>query len=97
MAVAAAQVAVTSAGHEIVPAANPTWNPSDEDQAPSRYVVISNGSGAAVFLGPPGVTTSTGLSLAASTTVAFWLHPDESVNGIVASTQTTVSYLESGS
>ncbi len=99
MAVKAAHVAVdTSAGGTvIVPAANANWNPSEEDLAPSRCVVIANGSGAAVFLGPSGVTTSTGLSLAASTSLTIWLHADEEIRGIVASTGTTVSYLESGS
>ena len=99
MAVKAGQVAVTTTvgGTVIVPAANANWNPSDEDLAPSRCVVVSNGSGAAVVLGPSGVTTSTGLSLAASSSLTLWLHPDEEIRGIVASTGTTVSYLESGS
>ncbi len=97
MAVASGQVAVTSAGQKVVPEANAAWNPSEEDLAPSRYVVVSNGSGAAVFLGAVGVTTSTGLFLAASTSMSFWLHPDEAIYGVVASTGTTVSYLESGS
>lgn len=96
MAVKAGQVAVTSGGEAIVPAANPDWNPSEEDLAPSRCVFISNSSGAAVFLGPSGVTTLTGFSLAASGSLTLWLHPDEAVYGIVASTGTTVSYLESG-
>ncbi len=97
MAVASGQVSVTSAGQKVVPEANAAWNPSSEDLAPSRYVVVSNGSGATVFLGGAGVTTGTGLSLAASTSMGFWLHPDEALYGIVASTGTTVSYLESGS
>ena len=97
MAVASGQIAVTSAGQLVVPAANAHWNPSREDMAPSRYVVVSNGSGAAVFLGASGVTTGTGLSLAASASQGFWLHPDEALYGIVASTGTTVSFLESGS
>ncbi len=96
MAVASGQVAVTSAGQKVVPEANASWNPSEEDLPPSRYVIVSNGSGAAVFLGGPDVTTVTGLSLAASTSMGFWLHPDEAIYGIVASTGTTVSYLESG-
>ena len=96
MAVSSGQVAVTSAGQLVVPAANAAWNPSREDVAPSRYVVVSNGSGAAVFLGGSGVTTLTGLSLAASSSQGFWLHPDEAIYAIVASTGTTVSFLESG-
>jgi hypothetical protein len=99
VAVKAGQVAVdtTAGGTVIVPAANANWNPSAEDLAPSRCVVLSNGSGATVFLGPEGVTTDDGCALAASTVLTVWLHPDEALYGIVASTGSTVSYLESGS
>ncbi len=97
MAVLSGQVSVTSAGVAVVPAANAAWNPSGEDEAPSRYVVITNASTAIVYLGALGVTTSTGYLLATSGTVTLFLHPDEAVYGIVASTASLVTYLESGS
>lgn len=100
MSVLSNQVAVTSAagGTAIVPsAATANYIAGNDDGGPTRYVLIGNGTGATVYLGTSGVTTTTGLPLATSTTVGFWLAPDEVVYGIVASTGTTVSYLESGS
>ncbi len=100
MATTSGQVAVTSGagGTQIVPAAN-----ANQSQALgggnilTRDVFLSNGSGAQVFLGPSGVTTSTGCPLAASTTLRLTIHIDEAIYGIVASTGTTVSFLASGS
>ena len=58
-------------------------------------VLISNGSGATVYLGGSAVTTSTGLPLAASTTITVPTYGGAKVSlyGIVASTGTTVSFL----
>ncbi len=100
MAVTNGQVAVdtTAGGTVIVPAAN-----ANQSQALgggnilTRDIFLSNGSGAQVFLGKQGVTTSTGCPLAASTTLRLTIHIDEEIRGIVASTGTTVSYLASGS
>ena len=64
----------------------------------NRDVLISNGSGATVYLGgTSAVTTLTGCPLAASATLKLQLHLDEAVYGIVASTGTTVSWLAAGS
>ena len=100
MAVTSGQVAVTNSagGTVIVAAANLNFPQSQGDyQLSNRDVYLSNGSGATVFLGPSGVTTSTGVPLAASTTLKMQLHLDEAIYGIVASTGSTVSYLATGS
>ncbi len=98
MAVASDQVSV---GHttavEIVPAANPNWNPASDDHNPPRYVVLSNPAGQIVYLGAPGVTSSTGFPLAASAVLGLWLYPDEAIDGVAASGTQVVSYFESGS
>lgn len=65
-------------------------------------VLITNGSGATVFLGNSNVTTTTGYSLAASTSVLVtygMFSPDGggvscALYGIVASTGSTVTYLQ---
>jgi hypothetical protein len=64
-------------------------------------VVISNGSGAAIYIGNAGVTTSTGLQVAASSSVLVsygQFAPDFgavscSLYGITASGSSTVTYL----
>lgn len=97
MAISSGQVAVTSSGQAIVPAVNPNYSQSQGGyELATRDVIISNGSGAVVFLGPLGVTAGNGCPLAASTTVKLQLHLDEAVYGIVASTGTTVSFLATG-
>jgi hypothetical protein len=71
---------------------------SETESANLRFVYVTNGSGATVFLGGSGVTTATGVALAASTTfpTPFILRPTEGLYGIVSSTGTTVSVLSTG-
>lgn len=65
-------------------------------------VLITNGTGATVFLGNSGVTTTTGYSLAVSSSVLVtygMFAPDSggvscALYGIVASTSSTVTYLQ---
>ena len=100
MAITSGAVAVdtTVGGKVIVPVANANFPQSQGDyQLTNRDVFLSNGSGATVYLGPQGVTTSTGYPMAASTTLQIRLHLDEGIYGIVASTGSTVSFLASGS
>lgn len=63
-------------------------------------VLLANGSGAVVYLGGPGVTSSganMGVPVAASTTVTVPISgAGDALYGIVASTSTTVTYLVPG-
>jgi hypothetical protein len=61
----------------------------------SSSILVSNGSGAQVFLGGAGVTVATGLPVAASTTVTVPAAGGQNaaLYGIVASTSSTVSFL----
>lgn len=100
LATTSGQVAVTTAvgGVQIVAAPNATYGQEQGGYLLSnRDICLSNSSGATVFLGPQGVTTTNGYPLAASTTLKIQLHIDEAIFGIVASTGSTVSFLASGS
>jgi len=100
LATTAGQVAVTSAAGGTLIVAAPNANYGQEQGGyllSNRDVALSNSSGAIVYLGPQGVTTSTGYPLATSTTLKIQLHIDEAIYGIVASTGSTVSFLASGS
>ena len=100
MAVTSGQKAIdtTVGGTLIVAAPNATYGQEQGGYLLSnRDIALSNSSGAIVYLGPSGVTTTTGYPLAASGTLKIQLHIDEALYGIVASTGSTVSFLASGS
>jgi len=97
MAVTSGQVTVTSAAAELViPAANATVVNYDLKRR-TRRVVIRNGSGGGVYLGPTGVTTGNGFPLAASAEATLELYPDETVYAIASGSSSVVGYIESGS
>ena len=87
MTVTAGQVTVdTTAGGTVV-YNNTTANPK-------RVILNVASGGQTVFLGPSGVTTTTGLALAAGDTVTIDLRGNDVVYGIVAATTQVVSHLE---
>lgn len=85
MAVSSAQVSVATTATAITTASSGGQN-----------VVLSNQSGAAVFLGNSLVTTSNGMSLAVSSTVTLRLAPREVIYGVVATGTQSVHVLVSG-
>jgi hypothetical protein len=68
--------------------------PVSSASGPVASVLISNGSGAAIYLGGAGVTSSNGSVLAASTAVTLWLFPGDAVYAITASSTSTVGVLQ---
>lgn len=71
--------------------------PETDDRAGER-VIVNNTSAAIVFLGPVGVTTATGYSLAAgAVSPELILGPGEAVYGIVVASTSVVSVLRTGS
>jgi hypothetical protein len=95
MAIGSNQVAVTSTpAVVVVPAVNVNF-PYNQP-GPTRSVTIVNGAGGQVFLGGPGVTTATGLPLAASSSISISLYPGDALYAIAAGATSTVAYLESG-
>lgn len=97
MAINSGQVSVTSTAGVVVPAKSTRSQVLGGHDLPNRDVVVTNGTGAIVYLGDSTVTTSTGLPVAVSTSIRISIHLDESIYGIVASTGSTVSFLASGS
>lgn len=87
MAVSAAQVTVTTSATALNTASTS-----------GQWLVIANQAGAAVFLGPSNVTTATGLSVAASSTLAttVFLAPGEVLYGIVTTGTQVVHVLRTG-
>lgn len=61
---------------------------------PVASVFISNGSGAAIFLGGAHVTSSNGASLAASTAITLWLFPGDALYAITASSTSSVGVIQ---
>jgi hypothetical protein len=68
--------------------------PPSSFQGPVGSAVITNGAGGAVQLSGPGVTSSTGYPLAASTTITVTLYPGDAIYAVAASTTSTVSVLQ---
>lgn len=89
MAVTSAQVSVGTTATEL--------SAADTDTRLGQTLIVKNASAAtAVFLGGSGVTTSTGLSLAAAATVTVELGQGEELYGIVAAATETVHVLRTG-
>jgi len=97
MAVTSGQVTVTSSpAILLVPAATAVVVSYNLEKR-TRRVVIRNGSGGGVYLGPSGVTTGNGFPLAASAEATLELYPDETVYAIASGSSSVVGYIESGS
>ena len=101
MAVTSAQVSVTNAATQLVAAPVPlaaNYTYAETAEANLRYVVITTGSGAVIFVGGANVTALTGLQLGTSTTLAsvIPLRPTEALYAITASSSSTVSVLVAG-
>jgi len=89
MAVGSNQVTVGSSTPVLLAQAAVSFAPG-----PVASVLISNGSGAAIFLGGSGVTASNGSQLAASTAITLWLFPGDSLYAVTASSTSTVGVLQ---
>lgn len=99
MAVGSNQVAVptTVGGTQVIPPANTSWLPAQNDsEAPKRTIYVQNQGSATVYLGASGVSSSTGFPLAAGVSATLTLFPDESLYAISATGTQTVAYLSSG-
>lgn len=101
MAVTSAQVTVTNAATQLVAAPVPVsagHEYSETASANLRYVVVTNGSGATVFVGGASVTALTGVQLGVNTTLGnvIPLRVSEALYAITASSSSTVSVLVAG-
>lgn len=104
MAISSGQVVVGATGAtaaaQVVVAAASTYTQTIGGQAqPSRNVVLSNGSGATVYIaGTTGVTgPSNGFPLAASTSLSLPLHFNEAICVVAfGTTGSTIQYLATG-
>lgn len=90
MPVGSGQIAVTSAAPVLLASA-----PQSGATGPVGSVFISNGTGAAVFLGGANVTSSTGATLAVSTAITLSLFPGDAIYAITAAaTSSTVGVIQ---
>lgn len=90
MPVGSAQVPVTSSAPVLLASA-----PQSAAPGPAASVYLSNGSGAAVFLGGAAVTSATGASLAANAAITLTLFPGDSLYAITAAaTSSTVGVIQ---
>jgi hypothetical protein len=64
--------------------------------APSGWFYITNGSGATIYLGAAGVTSSNGASVATSATLTGYLFPGDKLYACTASSTSAVGVLQSG-
>lgn len=71
--------------------------PSNAYPGAVGWFYLTNGSGAAIFLGASGVTSSNGAQVAASTTLTGLLFPGDAVYACTASSTSTVGVLQTGS
>ena len=104
MAVTSAQISVGNTATQLVGAsvtlaAGHTF--AETEEAGTRYVIVSNGSGAVIYLGGANVTASGatgGASIAVSTTFpdVIPLAPTEALYAITASSTSTVGVLVTG-
>jgi hypothetical protein len=86
-----AQVPVGASTPVLLAAAPPGLTPGQ-----IGWAYLSNGSGAAVLLGGPGVTSANGATLAATTAIGVPLFSGDRVFGITATGSTTVGVLQTG-
>lgn len=104
MAVTSTQVSVTNAATQLVAAPVPVGDAhsySETASANLRYVLVTNGSGATVFLGGANVTSSGatgGVQIGVNTTLnnLIPLRPTEALYAITASSTSTVTVLVTG-
>ncbi len=89
MAVGSYQVTVGSSTAVLLAQA-----PNSVGPGPVGSVFISNGSGAAIFIGGAHVTSSNGASLAASTAITLWLFPGDALYAVTASSTSSVGVIQ---
>lgn len=88
MAITASRPDVTTAATLI--AQNTAGDPGEGDYRSARFVIKNVTSTASLFLGPSGVTSSTGVQWdPADGSLSFELEPGESLYAILASAQPT--------
>lgn len=95
MAIVTTRVTVTTAATAI--ATNSAADPGESDYRTRSFVVKNVGGTTAIFLGPTGVTTATGLQWdVADGPLSVDLEPGESIYGIVSSGTQTLHVLAAG-
>lgn len=86
-----AQYTITTAPQVIVAAPAGVTVPG-----PVGWFYITNGSGTAIYLGGPSVSSSNGAQLPASTTLSGYLFQGDQVYAATASSTSTVGVLTTG-